>query len=311
MRILLLGSIAYDNIMVFEGRFREHILPDQIHILNVAFLVPALRREFGGCAANIAYNLRLLGDDPLIMATVGEDAESYYRRLDALGIARTHVREVANTYTAQAFITTDLDDNQITAFHPGAMAHSHLNHVAAADDVGLAIVPPDGREGMLQHARELKQQNIPFVFDPGQGLPMFSAAELLEFVQLASYVAVNSYEGKMLEERSGKSMADLAHAVQALIVTHGSAGSEIYTGGQRLEIPCVSVDSIVDPTGCGDAYRAGLLYGIAKGMDWPSTGRLAALMGALKIGARGGQNHVATRAEIEALYRKHFDLQLA
>jgi adenosine kinase len=310
MRILLLGSIAYDNIMVFEGRFREHILPDQIHVLNVAFLVPALRREFGGCAANIAYNLRMLGGDPLIMATVGEDAEPYYRRLDALGIARTHVREVAGTYTAQAFITTDLDDNQITAFHPGAMGHSHLNNVSAAGEVGLAIVSPDGREGMLQHARELKQLNIPFVFDPGQGLPMFSGAELLEFVKLASYVAVNSYEGKMLEERTGVPLVHLAKSVQALIVTHGGAGSEIHTDGQRLEIPCVPSDNIVDPTGCGDAYRAGLLYGIAERMDWRSIGQLASLMGALKIGARGGQNHRATRAEIEALYRQHFEMEL-
>jgi adenosine kinase len=310
MRILLLGSIAYDNIMVFEGRFRDHILPDQIHMLNVAFLVPALRREFGGCAANIAYSLRMLGGEPLIMATVGEDAEPYYRRLDALGIARTHVREVAGTYTAQAFITTDLDDNQITAFHPGAMAHSHLNSVAAAGDVGLAIVSPDGREGMLQHARELKEQNIPFVFDPGQGLPMFSGAELLEFVKHARYITVNSYEAKMLEERTGKSLADLAKRVEALIVTHGSAGSEIHVGGQRLEIPCVAADNVVDPTGCGDAYRAGLLYGIAEGMDWRAVGQLASLMGALKIGARGGQNHRGTRAEIEALYRRHFNAQL-
>jgi adenosine kinase len=310
MRILLLGSIAYDNIMVFEGRFREHILPEEIHMLNVAFLVPDLRREFGGCAANIAYNLRMLGGEPLIMATVGEDAEPYYRRLDALGIARTHVREVAGTYTAQAFITTDLDDNQITAFHPGAMGHSHLNSVAAAAGVRLAIVSPDGREGMLQHARELKEQNIPFVFDPGQGLPMFSGAELLDFVKLATYVAVNSYEGKMLEERTGESIAELARRVEALIVTHGGKGSEIYTGGQRLDIPCVRADNIVDPTGCGDAYRAGLLYGIAAGMDWRSTGQLASLMGALKIGARGGQNHRATRTEIGALYRQHFNAQL-
>ncbi len=310
MRILLLGSIAYDNIMVFEGRFREHILPDQIHMLNVAFLVPAMRREFGGCAANIAYSLRMLGAEPVIMATVGEDAESYYRRLDALGISRTHVREVAGTYTAQAFITTDLDDNQITAFHPGAMGHSHLNSVADAGEVGLAIVSPDGREGMIQHARELKEQNIPFVFDPGQGLPMFSGAELLDFVKLASYIAVNSYEGKMLEERTGLSLETLARKVKALIVTHGGKGSEIYASGQRLEIPCVPVDEIVDPTGCGDAYRAGLLYAIAAGMDWRSTGQLASLMGALKIGARGGQNHRATRAEIETHYRKHFNAQL-
>ena len=310
MRILLLGSIAYDNIMVFDGRFREHILPDQIHMLNVAFLVPALRREFGGCAANIAYNLRLLGEEPVVMATVGEDADAYYKRLDALGIARTHVREVAGTYTAQAFITTDLDDNQITAFHPGAMGHSHLNSVAAAGAVDLAIVSPDGREGMLQHAHELKEENIPFVFDPGQGLPMFSGAELLDFVNLASYVAVNSYEGKMLEERTGVSIGKLAKRVQALIITHGAEGSEIYAGGQRLEIPCVKAKDIVDPTGCGDAYRAGLLYGIAAGMDWRSIGQLASLMGALKIGARGGQNHRATRAEIEAMYRERFNAQL-
>jgi adenosine kinase len=310
MRILLLGSIAYDNIMVFEGRFREHILPDQIHVLNVAFLVPALRREFGGCAANIAYSLRLLGGEPLIMATVGEDADSYYRRLDALGIERTHVREVSGTYTAQAFITTDLDDNQITAFHPGAMGHSHLNSVAAAGEVGLAIVSPDGREGMLQHARELKEQNIPFVFDPGQGLPMFSGAELLDFVEQASYVAVNSYEGKLLEERTGVSIADLAQRVEALIVTHGAKGSEIYAGNKRLEIPCVKAKDVVDPTGCGDAYRAGLLYGIAEGMDWRSTGQLASLMGALKVGARGGQNHRVTRVEIDRLYRQHFNAQL-
>jgi len=310
MRILLLGSIAYDNIMVFEGRFREHILPDQIHMLNVAFLVPDLRREYGGCAANIAYNLAMLGGEPVIMATVGHDAEAYLRRLAALGIARTHVREVVDTFTAQAFITTDLDDNQITAFHPGAMSHSHLNHVADAKDVVLAIIAPDGREGMLQHAQELKEAKIPFVFDPGQGLPMFSGKELLDFVKLASYVAVNSYEGKMLEERTGKSLRELAGIVQALIVTHGGEGSHIYTGGQRLDIPCVKVEDIVDPTGCGDAYRAGLLYGLARKMEWRATGQLASLMGALKIGSRGGQNHRASRAQIEALYSKHFGTAL-
>jgi len=310
MRILLLGSIAYDNIMVFEGRFREHILPDQIHMLNVAFLVPDLRREYGGCAANIAYNLRMLGGEPVIMATVGEDADAYYKRLDGFGISRQHVCEVPGTYTAQAFITTDLDNNQITAFHPGAMDHSHLNHVAEAGDVKLAIIAPDGREGMLQHARELNAAGIPFLFDPGQGLPMFSGQELLGMVKLASYVAVNSYEGKMLEERIDESIEDLAAMVQALIVTRGGEGSQIHVAGQRLDIPCVKVDNIVDPTGCGDAYRAGLLYGIAGGMDWRATGQLASLMGALKIGSRGGQNHSATRAEIEALYLKHFDAQL-
>ena len=310
MRILLLGSIAYDNIMVIEGRFREHILPEQIHLLNVAFLVPDLRREYGGCAANIAYNLRMLEGEPVVMATVGEDADAYYKRLDGFGISRQYVREVPGTYTAQAFITTDLDNNQITAFHPGAMDHSHLNHVAEAGDVKLAIIAPDGREGMLQHARELNAAGIPFLFDPGQGLPMFSGQELLGMVKLASYVAVNSYEGKMLEERIGESIEDLAAMVRALIVTRGGEGSQIHVAGQRLDIPCVKADNIVDPTGCGDAYRAGLLYGIARGMDWRATGQLASLMGALKIGSRGGQNHRATRAEIEALYLKHFDAQL-
>ena len=310
MRILLLGSIAYDNIMVFEGRFREHILPDQIHMLNVAFLVPALRREFGGCAANIAYSLRLLGGEPLIMATVGEDAEPYYRRLDTLGIARTHVREVAGTYTAQAFITTDLDDNQITAFHPGAMGHSHLNNVAAAGAVGLAIVSPDGRDGMLQHARELSEGNIPFVFDPGQGLPMFGGEELLNFVELADYVALNDYEAQLLQERTGQKIDQLAKLVKALVVTRGGQGSEIYTDGQRHEIPCVKAQEEVDPTGCGDAYRAGLLYGIAHGMDWQMTGRLASLLGSVKIASRGGQNHTLAREELHSRFKEHFGMSL-
>jgi adenosine kinase len=306
MRTLICGSMAYDNIMVFQGRFREHILPDQIHILNVSFLVPQLRREFGGCAGNIAYNLKLLQGEPLIMATVGEDAGPYLKRLDELGLARTQIRQMANSLTAQAFITTDLDDNQITAFHPGAMNYSHLNHVSDWMHVGLAIIAPDGRDGMLRHARELAEHNIPFVFDPGQGLPMFSGDELLEFVKLASYVAVNDYEGKMLEERTGKPLATIAAVVKALVVTRGSEGSSIYSRGERIDIPCVKAKEVLDPTGCGDAYRAGLLYGIASGFDLRSSGQLAAVMGAIKIASRGGQNHLARREDIARMYHEAF-----
>ena len=306
MHTLICGSIAYDTIMVFHDRFKHHILPDQIHILNVSFLVPDMRREFGGCAGNIAYNLQLLGGSPLIMATVGEDDQPYAYRLDRLGLVRTHVRQVKDTYTAQAFITTDLDDNQITAFHPGAMNYSHLNRVRDARNVSLGIVSPDGREGMLEHAREFSEAGIRFVFDPGQGMPMFNGEELLALVRQASYVTVNDYEGQMLQERTGTPLEQLALAVQALIVTQGAAGSTIYTGGETLRIPSVKAAAVVDPTGCGDAYRAGLLYGIAQGYDWPTTGRLASLMGAIKIASRGGQNHRLTRDEIGARYREAF-----
>jgi adenosine kinase len=310
MHTLICGSIAYDNIMVFHDRFKNHILPDQIHILNVAFLVPQLRREFGGCAGNIAYSLRLLGGQPLIMATVGDDYEPYQYRLKRLGLAQTHVLHVPDTFTAQAFITTDLDDNQITAFHPGAMNHSHLNRVRDAKDVNLGIISPDGREGMLQHANEFAELGIPFVFDPGQGLPMFDGRELMRFVELADYVTVNDYEGKLLEARTGLPLAKIARLVQALIVTRGAEGSWIFADGERYDIPCAKPEDVVDPTGCGDAYRAGLLYGITKGFGWEKTGRLAALMGALKVAARGAQNHAASRDAIAALYARHFDAAL-
>jgi adenosine kinase len=310
MRILICGSVAYDNIMVFRGRFQDHILPHQIHILNVAFLVPELRREFGGCAGNIAYSLKLLGGDPLIMATVGEDALPYRARLRRLDIADDCVREVSDTLTAQAFITTDLDDNQITAFHPGAMNFSHQNHVRSAPPAVLAIIAPDGRDGMLQHARELSELGIPFMFDPGQGLPMFSGDELLSFIEQASYVAVNDYEGKLLEQRTGRALDELAKKVKALIVTRGAEGSVIYAGGQQFDIPCVRASEVLDPTGCGDAYRAGLLYGIAAGFDWLKTGRLAALMGSVKIASRGGQNHLISHDEISRRYRQNFGSDL-
>ncbi|HSO08202.1 MAG TPA: carbohydrate kinase family protein [Pelomicrobium sp.] len=306
MRTLICGSIAFDTIMVFGDRFKEHILPDQIHILNVSFQVPEMRREFGGCAGNIAYSLKLLGGEPLIMATVGEDAGPYEERLDTLGIAREHVRRVPGSYTAQAFITTDMDDNQITAFHPGAMNHSHLNDVTHAKDIGLGIVAPDGREGMLAHARQFREAGVPFVFDPGQGLPLFSGEELLSFIDAADYVAANDYEARVIVERTGTPLGSLAGKVKAFVVTRGANGSTVYAGGRQHDIPSVKASAVVDPTGCGDAYRAGLLYGIAEGLSWDDTGRLASLMGALKVAHRGAQNHRVTRDEIATRFREAF-----
>lgn len=310
MSTVICGSIAYDNIMVFHGHFKEHILPEQIHILNVAFLVPEMRREFGGCAGNIAYNLKLLGGDPLIMATVGDDADPYLTRLDQLGLARTHIHRVADSFTAQAFITTDLDNNQITAFHPGAMNFSHLNSVNNAKNATLGIVAPDGREGMQKHARDFVATGVPFIFDPGQGLPMFSGEELMDFMALADYACFNDYEASLLCERSGRTLEQLACEVKALIVTRGGEGSQIYADGQRYDIPCVKADAVVDPTGCGDAYRAGLLYGIGAGWDWEKTGRLAAVMGAIKIAQRGGQNHRPSRSEIGERFACAFSASL-
>ncbi len=306
MRTLICGSLAYDTIMVFHDRFKNHILPEQIHILNVAFLVPDMRREYGGCAGNIAYNLKLLGGEPVIMATVGDDSGLYMQRLAHLGMDSGHVRHIEGTYTAQAFITTDLDDNQITAFHPGAMNESHANRIQDARGIGLGIVSPDGRDGMLTHARQFHEAGIPFIFDPGQGLPMFSGAELLDFLRLADWCTVNDYEAKLLCERTGRDLADLAREVKALIVTLGGNGSEIYADGQRLSIPIVAPESMMDPTGCGDAYRSGLLYGIGQGWGWEKTGRLASLMGSIKIAHRGGQNHKPTRGDIAERFERTF-----
>jgi adenosine kinase len=310
MSVLICGSIAFDNIMVFQGRFREHILPEQIHILNVAFLVPEMRREFGGCAGNIAYNLKMLAarpdEEPLIMATVGQDSASYFERLKKLDLDATHVKLVPDSFTAQAFITTDLDDNQITAFHPGAMDSSHMNHVGDAANVKLGIVAPDGRAGMFQHAREFAAAGIPFVFDPGQGLPMFNGPELLELIDLADYAAFNDYEAMLVQEKTGETIEKLASRVKGLVVTRGAEGSFIYANGQRHEIPCVKPESIVDPTGCGDAYRSGLLYGIVNGLEWQQTGQLASIMGSMKIARRGAQNHRMTRDEIGVFYRQQF-----
>ncbi len=306
MKVLVTGSIAYDTIMVFPDRFRNHLLADQLHILNVCFLTPEMRREYGGTAGNIAYNLKLLDESALLMAAVGEDIQPYLERLDELGIGGQLLKRIPGQFTAQAFITTDLDDNQITAFHPGAMNYSHHNHVSPELGAGLAIIGPDGKEGMLQHARECAQHGIPYLFDPGQGLPMFSAAELGELLRHAAYVAVNDYEGKMLEEKTGRKLEELARDVKALVCTLGGKGSVVFADGERHEIACVQADSVTDPTGCGDAYRAALLYGIAHGWDWPSTGKLGAVMGAIKIAHRGAQNHASTRDEIESRFRRAF-----
>lgn len=310
MSALICGSFAFDNIMVFQDRFKNHILPDKIHILNVSFLVPEMRREFGGCAGNIAYNLKMIGGDPLPMATVGEDFAPYAAWMDELGIRRDCVTEVAGSLTAQAFITTDLDDNQITAFHPGAMSHSAQNAVSQAGPVRLGIIAPDGRDGMLTHAEQMQAAGIPFVFDPGQGMPMFDGEDLARFVEAATWVTVNDYESELMTERTGLSPEALAERVEACIVTRGAEGSHIYTGGQRIEVPAARPAAIKDPTGCGDAYRAGLLYGLMHGLPWETTGRIASLLGAIKIEHAGTQNHRVTRDAFAARYAREFGTAL-
>ncbi|MEW5771617.1 MAG: carbohydrate kinase family protein [Pseudomonadota bacterium] len=310
MRTLICGSMAFDTIMVFKDHFKNHILPDQIHILNVAFLVPDMRREWGGCAGNIAYNLKMLGGEPVIMATVGDDFGPYDARLEQLEIGREHIRRIADTYTAQAFITTDLDDNQITAFHPGAMNHAHHNRVGSAADIRLGIVSPDGRQGMIEHARQFAEAGIPFIFDPGQGLPMFNGEELMAFVRQADYLTCNDYEAKLLQERTGHTLEQLAGEVKALVVTLGGEGSRIYADGRVHEVPAARASAVIDPTGCGDAYRAGLMMGMHKGYDWPTCGRLAGLLGAIKIAQRGGQNHRFTWEGIEERFRTEYGYAL-
>ena len=311
MSALICGSYAYDTIMVFHDRFKNHILPDKVHMLNVSFLVPDMRREFGGCAGNIAYNLNLLGGDATPMATVGDDFAPYADWMDQCGIKRDHIKILPSTYTGQAFITTDLDDNQITAFHPGAMGGSHENQVSEASDISIGIVSPDGRDGMLQHAAQFAEAGIPFIFDPGQGMPMFNGEDLLRFVKQATWVTLNDYEAELMQERTGENLETLAKQVQALIVTRGGEGSRIYTNGQCHEIPLAKASAINDPTGCGDAYRAGLLYGLMHDMDWQTTGRIASLMGAIKIEQHGTQNHRFDKAAFEARYQESFSQTLS
>jgi adenosine kinase len=304
---LLCGSVAYDTILQFPDRFKSHILPDKIHILNVSFLVPDMRREFGGCAANIAYSLKLLGDQAVPMATAGQDFAPYRERMVSQGINVDHIKQVDGTYTAQAFITTDLDDNQITAFHPGAMQHAHLNRVSdAGPGIALGIVAPDGRQAMIEHAAQFAAAKIPFIFDPGQGLPMFGAEELKTFIAQARWVAVNDYEWGMLQQKTGFTVKDITSQVEALVITRGSEGSVIHTQGQTVTVPCARPTAVVDPTGCGDAYRAGLIHGLLRGLDWESTGRVASLLGAIKIESRGPQNHSFTQAEFDRRYRDNF-----
>jgi adenosine kinase len=306
MPALICGSFAYDTIMVFHDQFKNHILPDKVHILNVAFYVPEMRREFGGCAGNIAYNLKLLGGDPVPMGTVGVDFGPYAEWMDCQGITRSHVLAVENSYTAQAFITTDMDGNQITAFHPGAMDASHLNRISDASGIALGIVSPDGRQGMLEHAAQFVEAGIPFIFDPGQGLPMFGGEELKRFIDQATWICVNDYESQLLQERTGLSPHEIAEQVAALIVTLGGDGAHIYTDRQRIDIPAAPVSVMNDPTGCGDAFRAGLLYGLMNDLDWTTIGRLAALMGAIKIEHHGTQNHSFSVEEFRERYRVSF-----
>lgn len=306
MTALICGSVAYDNIMVFEDSFKNHILPDKIHMLNVAFLVPKLRREFGGCATNIAYNLKLLGEEPLPMATVGQDYEPYRKRLKALGIKQTYIRQLENTFTAQAFITTDLASNQIIAFHPGAMNYSEKNKVSDAKNVKIGMVSPDGRTGMIKHAAQFKKSKIPFIFDPGQGMPMFNGEDLRKFIEQATWVTVNDYEWELLKDRTGWTAKDITDRVDALVVTLGGKGSEIHTKDQVYTIPAAKPKSVQDPTGCGDAYRAGLLYGLLNRLDWETTGRIASLMGSIKIEHQGPQNHSFSLQQFKKRYKAAF-----
>ncbi len=306
MSALICGSFAFDTIMVFKDKFKNHILPEQVHILNVSFQVPEMRREFGGCAGNIAYNLKLLGGNPLPMGTVGRDFASYATWMDDCKIPRTHVTMMEQTYTAQAFITTDLDDNQITAFHPGAMNFSHYNKVSQAQGVTIGMVSPDGRDGMLEHAQQFATLGIPFVFDPGQAMPLFDGNELLRFIEQATWMIVNDYEWKLVQERTGLSPQQAARRLQALIVTKGAEGAFIYTADKILQIPSAKPLAEKDPTGCGDAFRGGLLYGLMNQFDWETTGRMAALLGTIKIEHPGTQNHSFTLAEFKQRFRENF-----
>jgi adenosine kinase len=306
MSALICGSMAYDTIMVFHDKFKNHILPEKIHMLSVSFLVPSMRREFGGCAGNIAYNLKLLGEEPLIMATVGHDFEPYARWLDCYKISRKYIKMLDHQFTGQAYITTDEDDNQITAFHPGAMNFSHENSVPNNADIHIGIVSPDGKEGMQQHAKQFADNKIPFIFDPGQGMPMFNGEELLALVEQATWLTLNDYEAELMQERTGLNLQQLAQRVEALIVTRGGEGSTIYTQGKEIHVPSAPVTNLADPTGCGDAHRAGLLYGLMNKLDWEITGRIASLMGAIKIESQGTQNHSFTLNAFKQRYQDAF-----
>jgi adenosine kinase len=299
MSALICGSLAYDTIMVFPDQFKEHILPDKVHILNVAFLVPEMRREFGGVAGNISYNLRLLGDDPYPMATVGDDFDPYQRHLEKLGISTRYVKRMEGEFTPQAFITTDIDDNQITAFHPGAMQHSYLNRVADTEGIRIGIVAPDGKTAMIQHSRDFAEAGIPHIFDPGQGMTLFNGDELQQFIREAKYVVVNDYEFQLLKERTGLDGKRIAEQVEALIVTRGGEGSVIRTRDDVHTIAAVEPDDVQDPTGCGDAFRAGLIHGLLNDLDLITCCRIGSVMGAIKVAQQGPQNHTPTLDDIQ------------
>jgi len=303
---LICGSLAIDTILEFPNRFDSILLADQLHKVNVSFLAPTMRVEYGGCSGNIAYNLKLLGGEPTIVGVMGQDHGAYFERLHKLGISTEHILIKHEAYNAQCFVTADADNNQINAFHPGAMSFAHENDIAKALPGKVAIISPDGHLGMQRHAATLHANKVPFIFDPGQQLPMFNAEELIDFVDKASYIATNDYEIELLMDRTGLSLPQIAERVEALIVTRGEKGSEIYTKGQRIEIPTVQADAVLDPTGCGDAYRAGLLFGITQGWSWETTGRLASLLGAIKIAHKGAQNHVLTAAQIADRFEQAF-----
>ncbi|MCC5864431.1 MAG: carbohydrate kinase family protein [Wenzhouxiangella sp.] len=307
MSVLICGSLAYDNIMVFPERFRDHILPDQTHMLNVAFLVPELHRNFGGCAGNIAYSLKKLGGEPLPMATVGADFDDYARHLDRLDINQRHVRVCDQLWTAQAYITTDIDDNQITAFHPGAMNENHHQKISADLGVNFGIVAPDGKQAMLDHCAQFAAADIPFIFDPGQGLPMFNGSELVQMIDQANWLTVNSYEWEMLKKKTGLDHEAIAAKLDGgLIVTHGGEGSDLFHNGEKSRIPAVKPERIADPTGCGDAFRAGLLYGLERGWDPVDACRLGSLLGSIKIEHTGPQHHDFSRKSIAERFATHF-----
>lgn len=306
MSVLICGSLAYDTIMVFPERFKDHILPDKVHILNVSFLVPEMRRQFGGVAGNIAYNLKLLGGDPYPMATVGDDFGPYQRRLESQGISTRYIRHLEGEFTPQAFITTDVDDNQITAFHPGAMQESHLNKVGDAEGITLGIVAPDGREAMLQHSLDFERHGIPHIFDPGQAMTLFDGDDLKTFIRQANWLVANDYEFQLIQERTGLSRDQVAEQLEALIITRGGAGSTLITSAGEQHIETVKPTQILDPTGCGDAYRAGLIYGLQNNLDLVTSCRIGSVMGALKVAVQGPQNHTPTLDEIVACFQNAF-----
>ncbi len=306
MKALICGSMAFDTIMVFPDHFKNHILPDKVHMLNVSFMVPDMRREFGGCAGNIAYNLHLLGGTGIPMATVGKDFTPYQEWFSELEISCAHIKTLSDSFTAQAFITTDQDDNQITAFHPGAMSLAHLNKVGDAQEVSIGIVSPDGRDGMIQHAQEFQEAGIPFIFDPGQGMPMFNGEDLLLFLDQCTWLTLNDYEAQLMQERTGLSPHEMAEKAEGVFITRGGKGSQIYTKSHEYHVPAIKVSETADPTGCGDAYRAGLLYGLMAGHDVETCARIASLMGGIKIESHGTQNHRVSREELSRRYQDNY-----